>query len=62
MLDLDRVDLRALSTALEDHSDLHSWWIDTTTGEVHLYGDGMWDARRGPRRRRDRAARYRNAS
>lgn len=43
MLDPDRIDLSELRTALEDHGDLHSWWIDTTTGELHLYGDGMWD-------------------
>ncbi len=43
MLDLDRVDLSELTHALEDHSDLMSWWIDTETGELHILGDSMWD-------------------
>lgn len=43
MLDLDRIDLGELTHALEDHSDLMSWWIDRRTGELHMLGDGMWD-------------------
>src|SRR5437867_12216365 len=43
MLDLDRIDLAELCHALEDHSDLMSWWLDPKTGELHLFGDSMWD-------------------
>jgi len=43
MLDLERIDLGELCHALEDHSDLMSWWIDPKTGALHNFGDGMWD-------------------
>jgi predicted nucleotidyltransferase len=43
MLDLDRIDLSELCQALEDHSDLVSWWLDPKTGGLHIFGDGMWD-------------------
>ncbi len=42
-LELDRIDLEDLCHALEDHSGLSSWFIDTKSGELHVYGDGMWD-------------------
>ena len=45
MLDPDRIDLDELCQALEDHSDLSSWWLDPTTGALHMFGDGMWDGR-----------------
>jgi hypothetical protein len=34
MLDLDRVDLRSLAEALEDHSPDTFWWFDPRTGET----------------------------
>ncbi len=43
MLGIDRIDLSELCRALEDHSDLMSSWIDTRTGEIHIFGDSMWD-------------------
>lgn len=43
MLDLDRVDLSELCSALEDHSGQMSRWLDPKTGELHLLGDSMWD-------------------
>lgn len=43
MLDLDRIDLAELCHALEDHSGLMSWYLDPKSGELHLFGDGMWD-------------------
>jgi predicted nucleotidyltransferase len=43
VLDIDRIDLGELSHALEDHSDLMSWWVDPKTGELHMFGDSMWD-------------------
>jgi len=42
-LELERIDLEQLCHALEDHSDLSSWFIDTETGKLHLLSDGMWD-------------------
>lgn len=33
-LDIDRVDLRSLGEALEDHSHETSWWLDPATGAV----------------------------
>ena len=45
MLDPDRINLDELCQALEDHSDLTSWWLDPTTGALHMFGDGMWDGR-----------------
>jgi predicted nucleotidyltransferase len=43
MLDLDRIDLPQLCHALEDHSELTSWWLDPKTGGLHMFGDSMWD-------------------
>ena len=37
MLDLKRIDLGGLAYALEDRSDLHSWWLDPATGELELW-------------------------
>ncbi len=37
MLDLSRVDLGDVATALDDHSDFGRWWIDADTGEVWLW-------------------------
>lgn len=37
MLELARVDMGALSEALEDHSYDSSWWLDPQTGEVEMY-------------------------
>jgi Uncharacterised protein family (UPF0158) len=34
VLDPEQVDLADLALALEDHSEEHSWWLDTATGEV----------------------------
>lgn len=41
MLELSAVDLGALAEALEDHSDMLQWFIDTTTGEVVPWSDDM---------------------
>jgi len=43
MLELERIDLDDLCHALEDHSGLSSWFIETSTGKLHLFSDGMWD-------------------
>jgi len=37
VLDLKRIDLGGLAYALEDRSDLHSWWLDPATGELELW-------------------------
>src|SRR6266542_3691101 len=37
MLDLERVDLRSLAEALEDHSPETTWWFDPQTGETEPY-------------------------
>lgn len=37
MLDLERVDLRSLAEALEDHSPETKWWFDPHTGETEPY-------------------------
>lgn len=42
-LELESMDLEELCHALEDHSELSSWFIDTKTGKLHLFGDSMWD-------------------
>lgn len=34
MLDLPKIDLSELASALEDHSDELEWYIDSTTGEI----------------------------
>jgi Uncharacterised protein family (UPF0158)/Nucleotidyltransferase domain len=39
VLDLRKVDLGDLATALEDHTHEHSWWLDPETGEVVLWSD-----------------------
>ena len=44
MLDLDRVDLGELSSALEDNSPDHAWWLDPESGALELrseYFDGF---------------------
>jgi len=43
MLDPDRINLDELCQALEDHSDLLSWWLDPKSGKLHTFGDSMWD-------------------
>lgn len=42
MLDLDRVDLRSLTEALEDHSPETTWWLDPRTGDAEPYLDPAW--------------------
>jgi predicted nucleotidyltransferase len=37
MLDLERVDLRSLAEALEDHSPETTWWFDPQNGETEPY-------------------------
>jgi hypothetical protein len=37
VLDPEQVDLADLALALEDHSEEHTWWLDTATGEVEPY-------------------------
>jgi predicted nucleotidyltransferase len=37
MLDVERVDLRSLAEALEDHSPEMSWWFDPQTGETEPF-------------------------
>ncbi|MFA5891687.1 MAG: UPF0158 family protein [Actinomycetota bacterium] len=37
MLDPDRVDLRALAEALEDHSGMNAWYLDPETGAVEPF-------------------------
>jgi predicted nucleotidyltransferase len=44
MLDPEQVDLADLALALEDHSEEHSWWLDTVTGEVEPHFSGEPDA------------------
>lgn len=39
MLDLERVDLRSLAEALEDHSPETIWWFDPDTGETQPHLD-----------------------
>ena len=44
MLEPEQVDLADLALALEDHSDEHTWWLDSRTGRVeprfvHTLGD-----------------------
>ena len=39
MLDLDQLDLSALTHALQDHSPDHEWWFDPATGELALWSD-----------------------
>lgn len=41
MLELERIDLQDLSTALEDYSDLHSWWLDPQTGAIEVWTDEL---------------------
>ncbi len=36
MLDLDRVDLGELCSALEDNSPEHAWWLDPVRGTLEL--------------------------
>jgi predicted nucleotidyltransferase len=43
MLELAKVDLGALSEALEDHSDFLRWFIDPITGEVLAWSEDMED-------------------
>ena len=43
MLELEEVDLGALSEALEDHSDFLRWFIDPITGEVLAWSEDMED-------------------
>ncbi len=43
MLDLDRIDLAQICDALEDNSGEMSWWLEPTSGELHLLSDGLWD-------------------
>lgn len=40
MLDLDRIDLRSLADALEDHSGKTVWGLDPRTGAVEPFPDG----------------------
>lgn len=37
MLDLEKMNLRDLAEALQDHSDYTSWWLDPHTGEVESW-------------------------
>ncbi len=39
MLDLAKIDLPSLATALEDHSDGTTWWFDPRTGEVESWSE-----------------------
>jgi predicted nucleotidyltransferase len=41
MLDLDRVDLGELCSALEDNSAEHEWWLDPATGELELRSEDV---------------------
>lgn len=43
MLDLARLDLSDLCTALEDNSPEHSWWIDPTTDATELWSENIAD-------------------
>jgi hypothetical protein len=42
MLDLQRVDLRALAEALEDHSPETSWWFDPQSGDAESRVDPLY--------------------
>jgi predicted nucleotidyltransferase len=44
MLELNQVDLQEVVDALEDHSDLHSWWLDPRTGATQLWTEDLVDA------------------
>lgn len=44
-LELEGIDLDELCHALEDHSGFSSWFIETSTGKLHLFSDGMWDGK-----------------
>jgi Uncharacterised protein family (UPF0158) len=48
MLDPERVDLADLALALEDHSEEHSWWLDTATGTVEPHFAGEVEAPQFP--------------
>ena len=39
MLDLDRLDLGELCTALEDNSPEHAWWLDPRSGELEPWSE-----------------------
>lgn len=41
MLDLERVDLPSLASALEDHSDETTWWFDPRTGESEPWSEEL---------------------
>ena len=41
MLDLDRVNLGELCSALEDNSPEHEWWLDPLTGELEIRSDDI---------------------
>jgi predicted nucleotidyltransferase len=43
MLELHRVDLQDVADALEDHSDLHSWWLDRGSGAIELWTEDLVD-------------------
>jgi hypothetical protein len=44
VLDLARLDLENLATALDDHSEFGtSWWIDAETGEIWPWSDDLGD-------------------
>lgn len=52
MLDLSSVDLDEIATALDDHSEYCSWWIDPNTGEVWPWSpDSEDDSQFDPERR-----------
>lgn len=39
MLDLGKIDLSSLASALEDHSEGTTWWFDPQTGEVESWSE-----------------------
>jgi predicted nucleotidyltransferase len=41
MLDLDRVNLGELCSALEDNSPEHEWWLDPSTGELQIWSTSL---------------------
>lgn len=43
MLEIGKIDLGELCAALEDHSGETGWWLDSRTGELHIFSDSMWD-------------------
>jgi hypothetical protein len=43
MLELQRVDLRSLAEALEDHSPETGWWFDPQSGDVEPRLDPLHD-------------------